>query len=327
MDDLMNPTGVYGSVDPQPMQNPYSLYQAFSGARLGAGGPTTESDQTAYGNNEPRFYTTQAANLNNAGPPSVYQPVQPGYGAGVSSAPSQFAPGYYLRLMNRGNRSVRVARGVFLPTGYPAFQPPVSVDDSHTLFFDQAQPGMKFPLLCELPSRSLYFRVVTIPTGQNQLGLYIPFETELKERKVPMISVSGIPVYAESPAELQVIIAYLSQFQQRLQNPEPAPAPTPAPPVAPVPPPQPASPGYGSFAQTGQAYQAYQAAQQQAAQQQQAAPAPAPAAPPVEVTPVRVIQQQPEPQPQQPQQPSLFSSAILLVCAAIATHYFQDFEP
>jgi hypothetical protein len=324
MDDLMNPTGVYGSVDSQPMQNPYSLYQAFSGARLAAGGPTTASDQSAYGNNEPRFYTTQAANLNNAGPPSVYQPVQPGYGAGVSSAPSQFAPGYYLRLMNRGNRSVRVARGVFLPTGYPAFQPPVTIDDSNTMFFDQAQPGMKFPLLCELPSRSLYFRVITIPTGQNQLGLYIPFETELKDRKVPVVTVAGIPVYAESPAELQVVVAYLSQFQQRLQNPEPPPAPP-----TPAPAPQQPTGGYGSFRQTGEAYQAYQAAQQQAAQQAaqpQASQASAPSSPLPEVTPVRVVPQA-QAEPQQSQQPSLFSSALLLVCAAIATHYFQDFEP
>jgi hypothetical protein len=129
---------------------------------------------------------------------------------------------------NRGTRSVKVAQGWFAPNGAICFRPPVTVDDASTLFYDQATPGQKYPLLLELPSKSLYFRVLTIPTGQNQLGLYVPFESELQERRVPCTIIGQYCVYADSVPELQAVAAYLAanlsagpqQPQQQPQQPQ-----------------------------------------------------------------------------------------------------------
>ena len=206
MDDLLN----YQSPDPQPTENPYARSQSFSGSQLGPNGPTNTPDPSAYGNNTPHYYTDLRANLNNAGPATHYQPIPQGSGAGVFSAPSQFATGYYVRVSNRGTRSVRVAQGWFAPNGSICFRPPVTVDDASTLFYDQATPGQKYPLLLELPSKALYFRVLTIPTGQNQLGLYVPFESELQERRVPCTNIGPYSVYADSVPELQAVAGYLA---------------------------------------------------------------------------------------------------------------------
>jgi hypothetical protein len=214
MEEMMNPSSVYGPVDPQPQENPYAAFQAVSGTRLTSAGPTTATDQTAYGNNDPRFYTKQDQNLNNAGPPSFYQPIQQGYGAGVSPTPSQFTPAYYLSLHNRSDKMVRVAKGVFMPTGMPNFQPPRSVDDMCYFEFPQAQPGMRYPLLIELTQRAIYFKTVIVPTGQNQGQLYLPFERELIERNAPKVQIGAMVIYADSPQELSIASSYLRQFTQ-----------------------------------------------------------------------------------------------------------------
>lgn len=231
MDDLLAASYNTGEAD-QP-ENPYAQFQAFSGARLGPNGPVMQVDQTAYAYNDPRYYSQEHANLNNAGPAARYQPPQPGNGAGVFSSPSQFAPGYYIRVHNRSNRTVRVAKGMFLPNGCPCFTRPESVDDALTLHFETATPGQKVPLLIEFPSRSLYFKVVTIPTGQNQLTLYLPFESELVERRSPVTRMGGYTIFADTMPDLQVASLFASQAG--LQAP---PAPTP-PPVAPPPAPAP----------------------------------------------------------------------------------------
>jgi len=219
MDEMMNVVSIYGPPDPRPAQNPYAALQAASGVQLSANGPTTTPDPSAYGDNDPRYYTDLRANLNNQGPPVMYRPVPPGSGAGVSPTPSQFTPAYYLRVFNRGDKTVRVSQGCFSPVGMPEFPQPRSVDDSLLLEYPQATPGNKFPLLVELPSKKILFKVISIPTGQNQLVFYIPFETELQERNCPKANMGNITVYAESQADLAIICKYLSQFNRGAQPP------------------------------------------------------------------------------------------------------------
>ena len=284
MDSMLDVASIYGPPDPKPTLNAYAQFQSVSGSRLDAGGPTTQTDQSAYGNNQPNFYTTQNANLNNAGPPSIYQPIQQGYGAGVSEQPSQFSAAYYLRVFNRGNSTIRVAQGYFAGAGLPVFAAPASVDDSTLLTFNQATSGMKFPLLFELPSKALYFRVITIPTGQNQLVNYAPFETELREKSAPSTTIGGITVYSETIPELKIAAAYLAQFQSGG-----APQPEPSRPAA------------------------YQNAQGQTVVNTPLPPAPRPAQPAAQPT-MRAA----EPEKKEP---SLMTSAALLIGGVIATHY------
>lgn len=288
MDNMLDVAAIYGPPDPQPTLNAYAQFQAVSGSRLEAGGPTTQTDQTAYGNNDPRFYTTQDANLNNAGPPSIYQNIQPGFGAGVSPQPSQFSPAYYIRVFNRGNSTIRVAKGHFAGSGLPVFSAPASVDDSTLLTFDQATSGMKFPLLFELPSKALYFRVITIPTGQNQLVSYAPFETELREKAAPSANICGVTVYADSLPELRVVTAYLAQFQEGT-------------------PPEPPR------------VSAYQNAQGQTIVNTPLPPAPQPRATPPQ-PPMRATMRATAPPSNEP---SLLTSAVLLIGGVLATHYLS----
>jgi hypothetical protein len=283
---MLDVASIYGPPDPKPTLNAYAQFQSVSGSRLDAGGPTTQTDQSAYGNNQPNFYTTQDANLNNAGPPSIYQQIQPGYGEGVSAQPSQFSPAYYLRVFNRGNSTIRVAKGHFSPNGMPVFAAPASVDDSTLLTFDQATSGMKFPLLFELPSKALYFRVITIPTGQNQLVNYAPFETELRERSAPSANIAGVTVYADNLPELRVVTAYLAQFQSGN-----APQPTPS------------------------HVSAYQNAQGQTIVNTPLPPAPRPAQPAAQPTMRATAPATKE--------PSLLTSAALLIGGVLATHYLS----
>jgi hypothetical protein len=209
MDDLL--AASYGTGDTEQPQNPYSRFQAVSGARLGPNGPVMQVDQTAYAYNDPAYYSHEHANLNNAGPAARYQPPQPGNGAGVFSAPSQFAPGYYLRVHNRSNRTMRVAKGMFLANGCPCFARPEAVDDTLTLHFEQATPGQKVPVLVEFPSKALYLKVVTIPTGQNQLTLYLPFESELVEQRAPVTRMGGYTIFADTLPDLQIASVFASQ--------------------------------------------------------------------------------------------------------------------
>ena len=218
MDELMNVSALYGPPDPQPRENPYNAFQAVSGARMTSAGPTTDTDQSAYGNNNPQFYTQQNQNLNNAGPATFYQPVGAGYGVGVSPEPSQFSPSYYLRVHNRGTRSVRVSKGTFAGTGLPVFQHPKTVEDSALFEFPQALPGSRYPMLVEMPSKAIYFKTIIVPTGQNQGVCYLPFEHELTERRAPSANMGGTTVIADSERELALICAYLRQFAQMNQQ-------------------------------------------------------------------------------------------------------------
>jgi hypothetical protein len=322
MDEMMNPSAIYGSVDPQPRENPYSKFQAFSGARLTAAGPTNDVDQTAYGNNDPTFYTDQLRNLNNQGPPSIYQNIQQGYGAGVSPTPSQFTPAYYLRIYNRGTRAVRVAKGAFEPSGLPAFQQPKSIDDSAMFEFPQATGGTKLPVLVELPSKAIYLKVVVVPTGQNQGQLYLPFETELIDRQAPRTSVGDVTVFADSPQELAICVAYLKQFSQFVHSGQQAGslntgAPRPA-----------AQQQQAQAQQQARVQQAQQQAQAQQAQAQQAQAqqaqqqAQARAQAEVTQTAARPVQAPPAAPPSNAP-PSLLMSALLIIGGAIASHYLE----
>jgi hypothetical protein len=295
MDDMTNAFAIYGSPDPQPQENPYSLFQSFSGSRLTNAGPTTNTDQTAYGNNDPTFYTDQLANLNNQAPPSFYQPIDAGYGAGVSPVPSQFTPSYYLRIFNRAVRPLRVAQGAFLATGMPVFNAPRSIDDSSVFEFPQATAGMKFPILIELSQSTLFYKTVVCPTGQNQFVIYIPFESELSDSKLPCAKVGGNLVYAESMQDLQIATAYLSQFSEGA----PSAAPPPSPKVA-------------SVTVTAEAVVTPRP------------PAPAPAPAPAPRPQIRRVAA-PQPKPVQTKKRALggFGSALMLIGGALAAHYMD----
>lgn len=212
MDDMLTIAALYGPPDPQTRPNPYAAFQSVSGAQLTPQGPTTTQDPTGYGNNSPNFYTQQLANMNNAGPASFYQPIPPGSGAGVSPYPSSFTPAYYLRVFNRGERSIRVSQGVLSTMGMPEFSAPREVDDSAVFEYPQATAGMKFPLMIELPSKSVLFRLITLPTGPNQFVYYAPFENELVERGALKATIGKVTVYAESAPELGLACLYLKQF-------------------------------------------------------------------------------------------------------------------
>ena len=212
MDDMLTIAALYGPPDPQTRPNPYAAFQSVSGAQLTPQGPTTTQDPTGYGNNSPNFYTQQLANMNNAGPASFYQPIPPGSGAGVSPYPSSFTPAYYLRVFNRGERSIRVSQGVLSTMGMPEFSSPREVDDSAVFEYPQATAGMKFPLMIELPSKSVLFRLITLPTGPNQFVYYAPFENELVERGALKATIGKVTVYAESAPELGLACLYLKQF-------------------------------------------------------------------------------------------------------------------
>ena len=211
MDDMLTIAALYGPPDPQTRPNPYAAFQSVSGAQLTPQGPTTTQDPTGYGNNSPNFYTQQLANMNNAGPASFYQPIPPGSGAGVSPYPSSFTPAYYLRVFNRGERSIRVSQGVLSTMGMPEFSAPREVDDSAVFEYPQATAGMKFPLMIELPSKSVLFRLITLPTGPNQFVYYAPFENELVERGALKATIGKVTVYAESAPELGLACLYLKQ--------------------------------------------------------------------------------------------------------------------
>lgn len=303
MDELMNVSAIYGPPDPQPRENPYTAFQAASGARLTSAGPTTDVDQSAYGNNNPQFYTQQAQNLNNAGPATFYQPVGAGYGVGVSPEPSQFTPAYYLRIHNRGSRPVRVAKGTFAGTGLPVFQHPKAVDDSALFEFQQALPGSRYPLLVEMPSKAIYFKTVIVPTGQNQGVCYLPFEHELVERRAPSANMGGTLVFADNDRDLALICAYLGQFAQMGQQ------------------------------QTGQQAASISTANSsinptpaQVSAQAQAQPvAQARVAEAVVQTPARVVAQPAQAPAQAPSQgTSPLLSALFLIGGAIASRYLHD---
>jgi hypothetical protein len=177
----------------------------------------------------------------------------------------------------------------------PDFAQPRTVDDTTLFQYPQATPGMKFPLLVEMPSKALLFKILVMPTGQNQFAFYVPFESELIDRRVLKASFGQTCVYAETPQELNYACAYLQQF---FGAPTPAvgiPAPAPAP--APIPSP------------VTQAY----------------APAPAPAPAPAQQitqTAARVVQA-PAPAPQAPPKQSILPSVLLMIGGAIATHYMN----
>jgi hypothetical protein len=212
MNDMMDPQAVYGSVDPTHQQNPYAAFQAVSGAKLTPAGPAQQQDPTGYGNNSPTFYTDQLRSMNNAGPPSYYQPMPPNTGYGISSGPSQFTPAYFLLIHNRTEKTYRVSAGRFQPNDTLVFAQPRSVDDCVNLEFPQADKGARLPVLVELPSKALYFRMLTVPgaPSPNQSALYLPLESEISTK--PSATFDGKPVYADTPAELHVILKYLSQF-------------------------------------------------------------------------------------------------------------------
>lgn len=299
MDELMNVSALYGPPDPQPRENPYNAFQAVSGTRLTSAGPTTDTDQSAYGNNNPQFYTQQAQNLNNAGPATFYQPVGAGYGVGVSPEPSQFSPSYYLRVHNRGTRSVRVSKGTFAGTGLPVFQHPKTVEDSALFEFPQALPGSRYPILVEMPSKAIYFKTLVVPTGQNQGVCYLPFEHELTERRAPSANMGGTTVIADSDRELALICAYLRQFAQMTQQ------------------------------QTGQQAASISTANSSinptvsATAPPQAPPQPR-AADPIVQTQARVVAPPSAPAAPAAQGPSPLLSALFLIGGAIASKYLHD---
>jgi hypothetical protein len=316
MDNMLDPNAPYGDSN-APQENAYSRFQAFSGAKLTANGPTTQIDQSAYGNNDPHFYTDQTQNLNNAGPPSMYQPIQAGNGAGVSLYPSSFAPGFFVRIMNRGTRVIRVAGGVFDRNGIPSFYEAVSIDDSKPIHYPEAHPGGKAPMLIEMPSKALYYRTMTFPTGQNQAMFYAPFELELQERNLPRADFGNITIFADTPQELRQISAYMNRIS--------SPAPSPYPPQDQPPYPQ----------QNPQYIYNQAAAQQQSLYQQPKPlmtgniasgnqyPYPRPEAQDIEVTPARVMSAT-EPETTTPRGPSMLTSALFLIGGVLATHYIQN---
>ena len=320
MDNMLDPNALYGDPDGEH-ENPHARFQAFSGAKLAAGGPTMQIDQSAYGNNDPRFYTDQTQNLNNAGPPTMYQPSQAGNGAGVSAYPSAFSPGVFVRIVNRGMRAIRVAAGAFDRNGIPTFYEAASIDDSKPVHYPEAQPGGKAPMLVELPSKALYYRTVTFPTAPNLIMFYAPFESELQERRLPCAEFGNIKIYADTPNELRQISAYM----QRISSPAPSPAP---------------QQGQPPYPQQNPQYIYNQAAAQQQSLYQQPQPLmtgniaqgnqhpyPRNAAQEVEVTPARVMRAtapEPEPEPTAPRGPSMLTSALFLIGGVLATHYIQN---
>jgi len=210
LDDLLSPQNIFGSPNDQPQQNPYAGSQPYTGAQLGPNGPTTTPDPSAYAYGDPRFYTDLRANLNNQGPAVRQQPIPPGSGAGVFQAPSPFATGYYVRVQNRSDRSVRVAQGYITPQGALAFQAPCSVDETRLLHYDQAVAGCKYPLLVELPSKALYLRGLVMPSAPTQITTYLPFESELRDSNTPTAQVNGFTLYADSPVELRFLAQYVA---------------------------------------------------------------------------------------------------------------------
>lgn len=237
MDDLLSPQNYFGSPNDPPQQNPFAASQPYTGAQLGPNGPTTTPDPSAYAYNDPRFYTDLRANLNNQGPVVTQQPIPPGSGAGVFSAPSPFSTGYYVRVLNRDNRAVRVAQGYVAPNGALAFQPPRTVDESTLLHYEQAVAGCKYPLLVELPSKALYLRGIAMPSAPTQISCYLPFETELRDNRAPTAQVAGLTLYADTPLELRFLAQYVGGAMAgsvQPQAPAPASAPAPAAPPAPV---------------------------------------------------------------------------------------------
>jgi len=210
LDDLLSPQNIFGSPNDQPQQNPYAGSQPYTGAQLGPNGPTTTPDPSAYAYGDPRFYTDLRANLNNQGPAVRQQPIPPGSGAGVFSAPSPFATGYYVRVQNRSDRAVRVAQGYITPQGALAFQAPCSVDETRLLHYDQAVAGCKYPLLVELPSKALYLRGLVMPSAPTQITTYLPFESELRDSNTPTAQVNGFTLYADSPVELRFLAQYVA---------------------------------------------------------------------------------------------------------------------
>ena len=210
MDDLLSPQNIFGSPNDQPQQNPYAGSQPYTGAQLGPNGPTTTPDPSAYAYADPQYYTDVRANLNNQGPAVRQQPIPPGSGAGVFSAPSPFATGYYVRVQNRSDRAMRIAQGYITPQGALAFQAPCSVDETRLLHYDQAVAGCKYPLLVELPSKALYLRGLVMPTAPNQITTYLPFESELRDSRTPTTQINGVVLYADSPVELRFLAQYVA---------------------------------------------------------------------------------------------------------------------
>ena len=222
MDDLLSPQNIFGSPNDQPQQNPYAGSQPYTGAQLGPNGPTTTPDPSAYAYADPHYYTDVRANLNNQGQAVRQQPIPPGSGAGVFSAPSPFATGYYVRVQNRSDRSMRIAQGYITPQGALAFQTPCSVDETRQLHYDQAVAGCKYPLLVELPSKALYLRGLVMPTAPNQITTYLPFESELRDSRTPTTQINGVVLYADSPVELRFLAQYVAGTMSGAAPPPPA---------------------------------------------------------------------------------------------------------
>lgn len=311
MDNMLDPNAFYGDPD-APQENPYARFQAFSGAKLAAGGPTTQIDQSAYGNNDPRFYTNQTQNLNNAGPPSVYQPIQAGNGAGASLYPSSFSPGVFVRIMNRGMRAIRVAAGAFDRNGIPTFYEAVSVDDSKPVHYPEAQAGGKAPMLIELPSKTLYYRTITFPTAPNQMMFYAPFESELQERRLPRADFGTITIYADSPHELRQIASYMNRISSSAPAAEQAQYPQ-------------QNPQYLQNVSSAQPQPLYQQPPLMTGSIESGDQYPYPrnATQDIEVTPARVMSAT-EPEPAAPRGPSMLTSALFLIGGVLATHYIQN---
>lgn len=209
MDDLLSPQNIFGSPNDPPQQNPFAASQPYTGAQLGPNGPTTTPDPSAYAYGDPTFYTDLRANLNNQGPAVRQQPIPPGSGAGVFSAPSPFSTGYFVRVQNRSDRAMRVAQGYVTANGALAFQQPRTVDETSLLHFEQAVGGCKYPLLVELPSKALYLRGLVMPTAPNQITTYLPFESELRDGRTPSTQINGVVLYADTPLELRFLAQYV----------------------------------------------------------------------------------------------------------------------
>lgn len=210
MDDLLSPQNIFGSPNDPPQQNPFASSQPYTGAQLGPNGPTTTPDPSAYAYGDPTFYTDLRANLNNQGPAVRQQPIPPGSGAGVFSAPSPFSTGYFVRVQNRSDRAMRVAQGYVTANGALAFQQPRTVDETSLLHYDQAVGGCKYPLLVELPSKALYLRGLVMPTAPNQITTYLPFEAELRDGRTPSTQINGTVLYADTPLELRFLAQYVA---------------------------------------------------------------------------------------------------------------------
>ncbi len=288
MDDLLSPQNIFGSPNDQPQQNPYAGSQPYTGAQLGPNGPTTTPDPSAYAYGDPRFYTNLRANLNNQGPAVQQQPIPPGSGADVFSSPSPFATGYYVRVQNRSDRTVRVAKGYITPRGAMAFEAPCSVDETALLHYDQAVAGCKYPLLIELPSKALYLRGLVMPSAPTPIVTYLPFESELRDSNTPTAQVNGFTLYADSAVELRFLAQYVAGMM-----------------TAPQQPPQ----------------------QQQQPQQQQRKQMRGMVDPDnLDPQQQQPQQTQTQPQAQQPAASSPFASALLLIGGVIAARYLQELE-